>query len=303
MSEVHTVRDIDLRNYPKWRSGKVREIFDLDDAFLFVATDRVSAFDVILPDLVPGKGVLLTDVSRFWFEQTRHIVPNHVLTLDLGGLELDDTEREQLEGRSMVVQKAERIEVECVVRARLAGSGWEEYRHSGTLAGEPLPEGLQPGDRLPDLRFTPAIKNDDGHDENISVATLQARVGRNLAELLVVTSKAIFRHGESIAERAGFAIADTKFEFGFIEGRLTLIDEVLTPDSSRYWDLDDVIPGTAPQGYDKQVIRNWLLQSGWDRESPAPSLPAEVIGTVQHRYTDVLRRLRGTANQNTGAMT
>lgn len=292
MTEDDAVRDIELAQYPKWRSGKVREIFELGDALLFVATDRVSAFDVILPDAIPGKGVLLTQMSRFWGDQTRHIVPNHVVSFKLDGLRLEDEERERLEGRSMMVEKAERIGVECVVRARLAGSGWEEYHQHGTLAGEALPVGLHPGDRLPDLRFTPATKNDAGHDENISVDELRERVGRNLAELLEVTSKALFRHAEGIAARAGFAIADAKFEFGFIDGRLTLIDEVLTPDSSRYWDLNELEPGSAPQGFDKQVIRDWLLQSGWDREPPAPSLPAEIIETARSRYAEVLARLQ-----------
>lgn len=285
------LRDIDLAHYPRWRSGKVREIFDLGDSLLFVATDRVSAFDVILPDAIPDKGVLLTQLSRFWFNQTRHIVPNHVVTFELDGLNLEDEERERLEGRSMVVQKAERIDVECVVRARLAGSGWEEYRRHGTLAGDPLPEGLHPGDRLPELRFTPATKNDAGHDENISIDVLRERVGRNLSELLGVTSKALFSHAEGIAARAGFTIADTKLEFGFSDGRLTLIDELLTPDSSRYWDLNELEPGSTPQGFDKQVIRNWLLQSGWDREPPAPPLPAGIIETARSRYAEVLARL------------
>lgn len=288
--------EITLRNYPLWRSGKVREIFDLGDRFLFVASDRVSAFDVILPDLISDKGRLLTSISRFWFDRTRHIAPNHVITFDLDGLELEPDERELLAGRSMVVRKAERIDIECVVRGRLAGSGWEEYRRDGTLAGQPLPSGLTAGDQLPELRFTPATKNDKGHDENISISALRSRIGDNLTELLATTSKALFLHAQRVAERAGFVLADTKFEFGFINGELTLIDEVLTPDSSRYWNLADLEPGDSPQGYDKQVIRDWLLSSGWDKEPPAPRLPQEIIDLARQRYAEVLRRLEATGS-------
>lgn len=303
MTEVPPLREIHLRGYSRWKSGKVRDIFDLGEAWLFVATDRVSAFDVILPDAIPNKGVLLTQVSRFWFGQTRHIVPNHVISFELGDLDIDDLERRQLEGRSMVVQKAERIDVECVVRSRLAGSGWEEYRRLGTLAGETLPRDLRPGDRLPELRFTPALKSDQGHDLNITVAALRGEVGRNLADLLEVTSLALFQHAESVADRAEFTIADTKFEFGFIDGHLTLIDEVLTPDSSRYWDQRSRKPGEAPQGFDKQIIRDSLLSSGWDREPPAPNLPPDVIESAQHRYAEVASRLQSTLQCETGATT
>lgn len=292
---------ITLERYPLWRRGKVRDVFDLGDRFLFVATDRVSAFDVVLPTLIPDKGRLLTGISRFWFDETRHIVSNHLLDANLADLDLSAAEREALAGRSMVVRKAERIDIECVVRARLAGSGWEEYRERGTLAGEPLPKGLQAGDSLPELRFTPAAKNDAGHDENISIAALRAQVGRNLGELLEVTSKALFTHAQRVADRAGLVLADTKFEFGFVNNELTLIDEALTPDSSRYWKRDDLQAGEAPQGYDKQVIRNWLLGSGWDREPPGPELPAEIVAAARARYREVLERLEATraASPNT----
>jgi phosphoribosylaminoimidazole-succinocarboxamide synthase len=292
MSDTTTVGDIELARYPKLRSGKVREIFDLGEHLLFVATDRVSAFDVILPNLIPDKGRLLTQISQFWFDQTNGIVPNHLVTCSLDGLDLTSGERERLEGRSMVVRKAERIDVECVVRARLAGSGWAEYREHGTLAGQPLPDGLREGDSLPELRFTPATKNDAAHDENISIDQLASIVGAELAEELEETSKGLFGFAAVIAERAGFVLADSKFEFGHIDGRLTLIDEALTPDSSRYWNVEDIVPGKPPQGYDKQVIRNWLLQSGWDREPPAPVLPDDVVNLARQRYAEVLRRLR-----------
>lgn len=290
---------ITLERYPLWRRGKVRDVFDLGDRFLFVASDRVSAFDVVLPTLIPGKGRLLTDISRFWFAETSHIVPNHLLDTDLADLDLSAAEREALAGRSMVVRKAERIDIECVVRAHLAGSGWEEYRERGTLAGEPLPKGLQAGDALPELRFTPAAKNDAGHDENISVAALREQLGRNLAELLEVTSKALFSHAQRVAGRAGLVLADTKFEFGFVSNELTLIDEALTPDSSRYWKRDELRSGVAPQGYDKQVIRNWLLESGWDREPPAPELPPTIVDAARARYREVLERLQATGEPST----
>jgi phosphoribosylaminoimidazole-succinocarboxamide synthase len=195
----------------------------------------------------------------------------------------------------MIVRKAERIDIECVVRARLTGSGWAEYREHQTLAGVPLPAGLRDGDPLPELRFTPATKNDAGHDENISTELLAGRVGDDLARSLEQTSKALFAHAAGIAGRAGFVLADSKFEFGFIDGTLTLIDEALTPDSSRYWNAADIEPGHPPQGYDKQVIRNWLLASGWDREPPAPALPEEIVATARERYAEVLRRLRAAA--------
>lgn len=287
--------DIELASYPKLRSGKVREIFDLGDRLLFVATDRVSAFDVILPNLIPGKGRLLTQVSRFWFDQTNGIVPNHLISTSLDGLELTADERERLEGRAMLVRRAERVDIECVVRARLAGSGWSEYRQHGTLAGEPLPAGLREGDALPELRFTPATKNDAGHDENISTGQLAEMVGEALATELEETSKALFATASEIAGRAGFVLADSKFEYGHIDGRLTLIDEALTPDSSRYWNAADLEPGRPPQGYDKQVIRDWLLASGWDREPPAPDLPDGIVAMARERYAEVLRRLRAAA--------
>jgi phosphoribosylaminoimidazole-succinocarboxamide synthase len=300
MTESIAVGDVSLTEYPKLRSGKVREIFDLDDRLLFVATDRVSAFDVILPDLIPGKGRLLTEISELWFQQTRDIVPNHLLTCSLDGLTLTASERDQLEGRSMVVRKAERIDIECVVRARLAGSGWVEYQQHGTLAGETLPGGLREGDALPEPRFTPASKNDAGHDENISIAELIATVGEGPARELETASKALFAFATRLAERAGFVLADSKFEFGLIDGQLTLIDEALTPDSSRYWNIDDIEPGKAPQGYDKQVIRNWLLERDWNREPPAPKLPDDIVALARERYAEVLRRLRDAVLVGTG---
>lgn len=292
MDAPPTVGEMTLHNYPRWRSGKVRDVFDLGDRLLFVATDRISAFDVVLPNVIPDKGRLLTAISRYWFEQTEQVCPNHVVAYDIGNLDLQPDEPERLDGRSMQARKADRIDVECVVRGYLAGSGWEEYRQFGTLAGEPLPPGLNRGDELPEPRFTPATKNDDGHDENISIDELRNVAGAELAGSLERTSQALFSHAQSIARDAGFVLADTKFEFGFVDGQLTLIDEVLTPDSSRYWNIADLQTEAAPSGFDKQVIRDWLTTSGWNREPPAPELPADIVQLARERYADVLKRLK-----------
>lgn len=299
------VGEVILAHYPLWRKGKVRDVFDAGDRYLFVATDRVSAFDVVLPNLIPGKGRILTEISQFWFDSTQHLCPNHVIAFDTGQLELDSLEATALDGRTMQVRKAERIDVECVVRANLAGSGWMEYQESGTLAGEPLPQGLNLGDPLPDLRFTPATKNDSGHDINISRDELAVSVGRDLADRLESVAMAIFRHASDVANQAGFVLADSKFEFGYIDGQLSLIDEVLTPDSSRYWKSATLERGKAPPGFDKQVIRDWLTGTGWDKEPPAPALPDDIIQTAVTRYEavrDRLLRTNATAH-NPGAKT
>jgi phosphoribosylaminoimidazole-succinocarboxamide synthase len=287
--------------FPLYRQGKVRDVFDLGDRLLIVATDRLSAFDVVLPTPIPGKGRILTAISDFWFDRTADIVPNHLTGQDLKGLGLLPDTEALLEGRASIVRRAERIDIECVVRAHLAGSGWKEYAEHGTLAGEPLPSGLRRGDPLPEPRFTPAAKNDVGHDENISVGELRDLVGIAMAERLEAASRALFERASSIARRAGFAIADTKFEFGLVDARLTLIDEVLTPDSSRYWDLETWEPGTEPASFDKQVVRDWLEASGWDKEPPGPELPPGIVAQTYDRYAEVLARLQRLEQQETGA--
>lgn len=293
--------ELSLRRYPLWRRGKVRDVFDAGDRLIFVATDRVSAFDVILPNLIPGKGQLLTDISRFWFESTRHICPNHVIAFNATGLKLGSDEAEALAGRTMQVRKAERIDVECVVRARLAGSGWSEYQMTGTLAGEPLPNGLSIGDSLPEPRFTPAAKKDNGHDVNLSRTQLIDLLGDGLARQLERLSMALFEYASAVAQQAGFILADTKFEFGYIDGELALIDEALTPDSSRFWDTASMSPANAPPGYDKQVIRDWLTETGWTKEPPAPSLPEDIIRTTHERYAAVRDRLLKTRTPATAS--
>jgi len=277
--------------FPAYRRGKVRDVFDLGDRLLIVATDRLSAFDVVLPTAIPGKGALLTAISDFWFDHTERILPNHRTGESLDDLGISMEQRPLLQGRATIVSKAERIDIECVVRGHLAGSGWKEYQSFGTLAGEALPFGLRRGDQLPDLRFTPAVKYDDGHDENISRARLADQIGRDLANRLEQTSVDLFTSARSIAADAGFVLADTKFEFGFIGGELTLIDEALTPDSSRYWDIATWSPGTEPPSFDKQVVRDWLEASGWNKEPPGPELPPEIVDATREKYAAVLRRL------------
>ena len=282
-----------LEHYPLLRSGKVRDIYDAGDALLLVASDRLSAFDVILPTPIPGKGKALTAISAFWFGKTRPICPNHLVTTDLAGLALRPAEAEALEGRTMVARKAERIDIECVVRGYLAGSGYKEYRATGTLAGEPLPPGMRRGDRLPEPRFTPAIKNDDGHDENISRERLRGIVGGELAARLERTSTLLYIYASEVAARAGLILADTKFEFGWIDGELCLIDEALTPDSSRYWDADAMRAGQEPPSFDKQIVRDWLETQSWDKEPPGPEIPNDILTLTRARYLEVLDRLTG----------
>jgi len=283
------LREVDIPPFPLYRRGKVRDTFDLGDRLLLVATDRLSAFDCILPDLIPGRGRVLTEMSRFWFGVTGGIIPNHLLHDDLALI--PEELRTPLEGRVMFCSKAERIDIECVVRGRIAGSGWEEYRRQGTLAGEPLPADLRFGDELPGLRFTPATKNDIGHDQNISRRELAEEVGDSLAEELEEVSLALFQTASKICRSRGIILVDTKFEFGWVAGRLTLIDEALTPDSSRMWLSGDPMSESSSQGFDKQLVRDHLLRTGWDRQPPAPRLPQELISEVQRRYQEVSRRI------------
>ena len=288
-----------LVHVPLARRGKVRDIYDLGDRLLLVASDRLSAFDVILPTPLPGKGKLLTRIAALWFEASRAVMPNHLISTSLAGLPLSPDERDALSGRAMIVRKAERIDIECVVRGYLAGSGWKEYRQAGTLAGEPLPAGVRKGDRLPEPRFTPAIKNDEGHDENISWSRLVELVGDELARTLRDASMAVFAFGSERAARAGFILADTKFEFGWIDGDLTLIDEVLTPDSSRYWDAAAYVPGEEPPAFDKQIVRDWLETTDWDKRPPGPIIPQSIVNETLDRYQAVADRLAAVLENST----
>jgi len=275
-----------------FRRGKVRDTFVLDDgSLLMVATDRLSAFDVVLPDPIPEKGRTLTQISRWWFERTGHIVANHLLPdrPDAVPPEIWAEWRE----RSMRCARAERIDVECVVRGHLSGSGWKEYRDHGTLAGEPLPPRLRESSPLPELRFTPATKNDSGHDVNISRAELAEKVGVDLAGRLQRTALELFRYAAALCITRGIILADTKFEFGMIGGHLCLIDEVFTPDSSRFWEEAAWREGQAAVSFDKQPVRDYLETLDWDKRPPGPQLPPEVVAATTARYLEAARRICG----------
>jgi phosphoribosylaminoimidazole-succinocarboxamide synthase len=278
---------------PLFRRGKVREMYAVDaKRLLMVASDRVSAFDVVMDEPIPGKGAVLTALCAFWFRKTADLVPNHLLSDRVEDLPsaVRDVEA-SVAGRWLLVKKAERIDIECVVRGYLAGSGWSEYRRHGTVAGERLPEGLVESARLQAPIFTPAIKAESGHDENISRAHLAELVGRDLARRLETSSLRLYEVGAAHALAHGVILADTKFEFGLLDGELILIDEALTPDSSRYWPADDYQPGGAQPSFDKQFLRDFLDKSGWNKEPPPPTLPQDVIDGTASRYQEALRRL------------
>jgi phosphoribosylaminoimidazole-succinocarboxamide synthase len=273
------------------RRGKVRDVYDLGDCLLLVASDRISAFDWVLPSGIPDKGRVLTQISAFWFELLRE--PNHVLSLDLPPAVATAADRDELAGRSMVCRKCEVVPVECVVRGYLEGSGWREYRQSGTVCGVKLPPGLLQCSKLPEPIFTPATKAEAGHDENISFERMSEIVGRDTAEELKRRSLGVYQRGAEHAASRGILIADTKFEWGWHDGKLVLIDEVLTPDSSRFWPADSYEPGHAQASFDKQFVREWLDTSGWDKNSPPPELPAEVVAKTRAKYIDAYEQLTG----------
>jgi phosphoribosylaminoimidazole-succinocarboxamide synthase len=276
--------------------GKVRDIFEAGDDLLMVATDRISAFDVVLPQPIPGKGQVLTGLSLHWFELTKDIVGNHLITADVDAFPPPFTgERGQLAGRAMLVRRAEMVPIECVARGYLSGSGWKEYRRSGEVCGIALPEGLVESDRLPEPIFTPATKAVTGHDENISIERMAEIVGRGLAERLREVTLSLYAFAAEHARQRGIVLADTKFEFGFAGGELILCDEVLTPDSSRFWPASEYEPGHAQPSFDKQYVRDWLDASGWDHEPPPPDLPAEVIEQTAARYREAYERITGEA--------
>jgi phosphoribosylaminoimidazole-succinocarboxamide synthase len=289
-----TVHSLSLPQLQLFRRGKVRDTYVVGDALLMVATDRISAFDVILPTPIPRKGMVLTQLSRYWFELTRGVMPNHFISADFATFPAElKPYAGQLNGRSMLVKQAERIDIECVVRGYLAGSAWAEYRKEGTVAGERLPAGLQQAERLPEPIFTPAMKADSGHDVNISIAELSNQVGEELASQLEACSKRVYELAADFALRRGIIIADTKFEFGFIDGTLTLIDELLTPDSSRFWDASQYQPGRDQASFDKQYVRDWLETTGWDKTPPGPDLPSDVIAGTAARYHEAYKRITG----------
>jgi phosphoribosylaminoimidazole-succinocarboxamide synthase len=282
------------------RRGKVRDVYDLGRELLIVATDRVSAFDVVMQEPIPDKGRILTRVANFWFAATKDIVPNHMISSSVADYPPELREyADQLEGRSVLVKKAKVVPIECIVRGYLAGSGLKEYERHGTVCGIPLPKGLGMAHELPEPIFTPSTKADEGHDENISFERMSEMVGKDLAETLKALSMALYARGRKLAAERRIILADTKFEFGFVDdgkgggegGGLTLIDEVLTPDSSRYWPLESWEPGKNPPSLDKQYLRDYLeALEGWDRRPPPPPLPPEIIANVRARYMDLAGR-------------
>jgi phosphoribosylaminoimidazole-succinocarboxamide synthase len=292
---VHeTLLQLDLPGLPKLKSGKVREVFDMGDRLLFVATDRISAFDVIMPNGIPRKGEVLTQISYFWFNQTKDIQPNHLLSRAEDPLPPDfQPYAAQLTRRSMIVQKAKPLAIECVVRGYLAGSGWKEYKERQTVCGIKLPPGLKESSELPVPVFTPATKAESGHDENISFEQAAQIVGKDIAEQVRTASVKIYRYARDYARRRGIIIADTKFEFGLLDGKLILIDEVLTPDSSRFWPADQYQPGQGQPSFDKQFVRDYLETLDWNKTPPGPTLPPDVVARTQAKYLEAYERLTG----------
>ncbi len=275
--------------------GKVRDIYDLGEHLLIVASDRLSAFDVILPDPIPDKGKVLTQISVFWFGQMADLTPNHLVAWEVKDFpKILQPYQDQLEGRSMLVKKCQPLAIEVIVRGYLAGSGWNDYQKTGQVCGYQLPAGLKESDRLPEPLFTPSTKAELGaHDENISLAQAEQIVGQEVARQVASRALAVYGRARDIAARAGIIIADTKFEFGLKDGELILIDEVLTPDSSRFWPADEYEPGRSQRSFDKQYVRDYLESIGFNKKPPAPKLPAEVIEGTRARYLQALERLTG----------
>lgn len=274
--------------------GKVRDIYDAGEHLLIVASDRISAFDVVMAEGIPGKGAVLTQISKFWFSLTRDLVPNHFVTDEVREFPPPfNRYPEQLQGRAMLVKKAQPLPVECIVRGYLAGSGWKEYRKSGTLHKTRLPAGLQESSRLPEPLFTPSTKAEEGHDENITFEEMLKLVNREIAEAAREKSLQIYRRGVEVAEEKGIIIADTKFEFGLVDGELILIDEALTPDSSRFWPKEQYQPGKSQPSYDKQYLRDYLETLDWGKTPPPPELPETVVQNTSRKYQEILRILTG----------
>jgi phosphoribosylaminoimidazole-succinocarboxamide synthase len=288
-----TLLTTDIAGLPLVHRGKVRETYRVDDAhLLLVATDRLSAFDVVFEQPIPDKGAVLTRLSAWWFEQLAPLGRSHFISADPAALP-PAARTPELAARSMLVRSADRVDAECVVRGYLAGSGWAEYRKAGRVVGHALPAGLREADRLPEPIFTPSTKAEVGHDENITREQLADLVGADLARQLEERSIALYVEGARRAEAVGLILADTKFEFGFIDGELAVIDEVLTPDSSRFWDAERYAPGSSPASFDKQFVRDFVSASGWNKEPPAPMLPDEVVAGTRDRYVAAYERLTG----------
>ena len=283
-----------LPGLPAPRRGKVRDVYDLGERLLLVATDRISAFDMVFPTPIPGKGKVLTGLSRFWLDRLRDIVPNHLLSDSIESLGLPSNLAGELAGRSLLVRKARVIPFECIVRGYIIGTGWKDYLASGGICGIGLPAGLRLADRLPEAIFTPSTKAEAGHDENVSFRRLREAAGSAVADQVRRAALDLYNRAAEYAREKGIIIADTKFEFGLADGEVILVDEVLTPDSSSFWPLDAWRPGENPPSFDKQYLRDWLeRESGWNKEPPAPVLPEKVVEATRSRYLEAYRRLSG----------
>jgi phosphoribosylaminoimidazole-succinocarboxamide synthase len=283
-----------LENLNFLKRGKVRDLYELEDYLLMVATDRISAFDVVMPTPIPDKGKILTRMSLFWFEQIKPLVGNHLVTADVGEYPaVCRSHATALRDRSMLVRKAQPLPIECVVRGYISGSGWKSYQKDRTVCGIKLPDGLQESDRLPEPIFTPSTKEESGHDINIDFAETVRRIGSETAEKVRDLSLEVYRRGAAMAEEKGIIIADTKFEFGRLDDELILIDEILTPDSSRFWPMDSYSPGGGQKSFDKQYLRDYLLSLDWDKTPPAPALPDSVVTNTRQKYMEALNRLTG----------
>lgn len=294
LDERGALRQTRFTRWPLVARGKVREMYDLGDRLLIVATDRISAFDWVLPTAIPDKGRVLTRLSAFWFRRLEALVPTHLLSTDVtADPAVPRAYHEILRGRTMLALRAQVFPVECVVRGYLAGSGWRDYCRTGAVCGIPLPPGLVQAARLPEPIFTPATKAATGHDENIEFARMAALVGEETAAELRRLSLLLYGAGATYAESRGILVADTKFEFGRRDGRILLVDEALTPDSSRFWPAEEYAPGSSPPSFDKQFVRDWLEATSWDKASPPPALPDEVVAQTRARYLAALERLTG----------
>jgi phosphoribosylaminoimidazole-succinocarboxamide synthase len=275
-------------------SGKVRDVYDAGEGnLLFVASDRISAFDVVMAEPVPDKGRVLTAMTAFWLEELADLAPNHLVSVDPADFPDEAAALPDVAGRAMLVRRADMLAIECIVRGYLSGSAWKEYRTSGTMHGTPLPAGLQESDKLPEPVFTPSTKADTGHDENISFEEACEIVGADVAKAAREISLAAYQRGADLAAERGIVIADTKFELGFVDGELAICDEVLTPDSSRFWPADQWQPGATPPSFDKQPVRDWLEATGWDKSPPPPPLPRDVIDASRERYVTAYERITG----------
>lgn len=286
------VSETSLEGVPLFARGKVRDIYDLSDHLLLVASDRISAFDVVMNEPIPGKGIVLNTLSAFWFEATAELMANHYVSIDPSDFPPElRPHRDLLEGRAMLVKRAERVDIECVVRGYLAGSAWSEYRKDGTVAGMKLPEGLRESDKLEQPIFTPATKAESGHDINISIEEMRRLVGGDLTDELMQKSIRLYNFAEQRARSRGIILADTKFEFGILNGETIVIDEMFTPDSSRFWPASEYEPGRSQPSFDKQYLRDYLVSVGWNKEPPPPALPAEVIAQTAEKYREAYVRI------------